>query len=66
MPGLTSPFGYECSNCNREPTVARWEARGLYPYPDSMNDLGVVLQEQGWMRGEIEKMLFCPDCTGGF
>ena len=64
MPGLSYPFAYECSNCERETTVTREDARGLYPHPDSFNAVEVVLQERGWMRGELEDLLFCPNCTG--
>jgi len=24
-----------------------------------------VLEQRGWMRGEIEELLFCPKCAGG-
>jgi hypothetical protein len=24
-----------------------------------------VLEQRGWMRGEVEEMLLCPDCAGG-
>lgn len=65
MPGLDYPFAYECSNCGAETTVTREEARGLYPDPDSFNAVEGVLQERGWIRGELEEMLFCPDCIGG-
>lgn len=61
---LSSPFAYECANCGRETTVTRRDARGLYPDPDSPHAVKVVLQERGWLRGEIEKMLFCPVCIG--
>ena len=64
MPNLSYPFAYECSNCGAETTVTREDARGLYPDPDSVNAAKVVLQERGWMRGEIEGQLFCPGCAG--
>jgi len=65
MPGLSYPFVYECSNCERETTVTRADARGLYPDPDSFNAVEVVLEQRGWMRGELEQSFFCPDCIGG-
>ena len=65
MPGLSYPFVYECSNCDRETTVTREDARGLYPDPDSFNAVEVVLQEWGWMHGELDQSIFCPDCVGG-
>lgn len=65
MPGLSYPFVHECSGCGNEATVTREDARGLYPDPDSFNAVEVVLQERGWMRGEVEEMLLCPECAGG-
>ncbi len=65
MPGLSYPSVYECANCDRETPVTREDASGLYPHPNSKNASEVVLQERGWMRGELEEMLFCPDCVGG-
>jgi hypothetical protein len=65
MPGLDYPFVYECSNCGAGTTVTREDARGLYPDPDSFNAVEVVLQERGWMRGELKEKLFCPECIGG-
>jgi len=65
MTGLSYPFVYECSGCGNETTVTREGARGLYPDPDSPNALNVVLEQRGWMRGEIEELLFCPECAGG-
>lgn len=65
MPGLSYPFVYECSNCGTETTVTRTDARDYYPNPDSFNAVEVVLEQRGWVRGELEELLFCPDCTGG-
>jgi hypothetical protein len=65
MPGLSYPFVYECSGCGNETTVTRDDARGLYPDPDSLNAVDVVLEQRGWMRDEIEELLFCPECAGG-
>ena len=65
MPGLSYPFVYECSGCGNETTVTREDARGLYPDPDSLNAADVVLEQRGWMRGEVEEMLLCLDCAGG-
>jgi hypothetical protein len=45
--------------------VTREDARGLYPDPSSLNAVDVVLEQRGWMRGEIEGLLFCPNCIGG-
>ena len=63
MPGLSYPFVHECCGCGNETTVTRDDARDLYPDPDSLNAVDVVLEQRGWMRGEVEEMLFCPDCT---
>ena len=65
MPGLSYPFVYECSGCGNETTVTRDDARGLYLDLDSLNAVDVVLEQRGWMRGEMEELLFCPDCAGG-
>jgi len=65
MPGLSYPFTYECSNCSAETTVTRADARILYPNPESFNAVEVVLEQRGWMRGEIDGVLFCPDCISG-
>lgn len=65
MPGLSSPFVHECSGCGNETTVTREDARGYYPDPDSLNAVDVVLEQRGWMQGEVEEMLLCPDCAGG-
>jgi len=64
MPGLSYPFVYECSNCDRETTVTREDARGLYPDPNSFNAVEVVLEQRGWMHGEFDRSIFCPDCVG--
>lgn len=64
MPSLDYPFDYECSNCEREAVVTREEARGLYPDPDSINAPEVVLQERGWVQGEGDDLLYCPNCAG--
>jgi hypothetical protein len=45
--------------------VTRGDARGLYPDPDSLNAVDVVLEQRGRMQGEVEEMLLCPDCAGG-
>jgi len=65
MPGLSFPFIYECSGCRNETTVTRGDARGLYPIFDSSNAAEVVLEQRGWMRGEVEKMLLCPERRNG-
>ena len=64
MPGLSYPFVYECSNCDRETTVTREDARGLYPDPDSFNAVEVVLQERGWARGARSVDLLPGLCWG--
>ena len=64
MTNPSSPVFYKCSGCGAETTVTREDACGLYPDPDSPNAVEVVLQEWGWMRGEIEEQLFCPGCAG--
>jgi hypothetical protein len=63
MPGLSYPFVYECSNCDRETTVERVDARDLHTNPDSINALEIVLQQRGWLRDELKGLLFCPDCA---
>lgn len=64
MPSPSYPVVFECSNCEAETTVTREDARGLYPNPDSLNAPDVVLEQRGWMRGEIDDLLFCSDCIG--
>lgn len=61
---LSSPFVDECSGCGNETAVTREDARGYYPDPDSLNAVDAVLEQRGWMRGEVEEMLFCPECGG--
>ncbi len=61
MPGLSYPFVFECESCDRETTVTRAEARDLYPNPDSLTAVDVVLeQEKGWTQGTSGA--YCPDC----
>ena len=62
---LLSSFVHECSGCDREATITRTDARGLYPDPDSLNAVDVVLEQRGRMQGEVKEMLLCPDCAGG-
>ena len=62
MPGLSYPFVYECSNCGAKTTVTRDDARGLHPDPDSLDALDVVLEQRGWMRDELEGLLWCSAC----
>jgi hypothetical protein len=63
MPGLSYPFVYECSNCDAETTVERSDARDLHTNPDSFNAVEIVLQRRGWLRDDIDGVLFCPDCV---
>lgn len=63
MPRPTYPLEYECFGCDRETVVDRSDARGLYSDPDSVNAPKVVLEQRGWMQGEADEMLFCPDCA---
>jgi hypothetical protein len=64
MPGLSYPFVFECESCDRETTVTRAEARDLYPNPDSLTAVDMVLeQEKGWTQGTSGA--YCPDCTEG-
>ena len=67
MAGLTYPFVYECSNCDTEITITRTEAHDVHPNPDSLNSHALVLRTRGWMRDEIEGLLWCPACipSGG-
>ena len=64
MPGLSYPFVHECCGCDREATITRGNARGLYPKPNPSNATEVVLEQRGRMRGEMEEMLFCLECGG--
>jgi hypothetical protein len=64
MSGLDYPFAYSCSCCDREITIERSDARGLYSDPDSSNAPKVVLEQRRWVRGQVEGDLFCPDCAG--
>lgn len=47
MPGPSYPFVYKCSNCDNKTTVTRTDAPNLYPNPDSINALDVVLEQRG-------------------
>ena len=64
-PASRTPFVHECSSCGSETTVTREDARGPYPDPNSLNAVDVVLEQRGWMRGEVEEVLLCPECAGG-
>lgn len=64
MLDLDYPFVYECSACDRETTVERSDARGLYSDPDSSNAPKVVLEQRRWVQGQTDGTLFCPDCAG--
>lgn len=64
MPSPAYPVKYECSGCDRESVVERSDARGLYSDPDSVNAPQVVLEQRGWMQGDVNGgMRFCPDCA---
>ncbi len=65
MPGLSYPFVYECTECGEETTITRTEARDLAINPDSINALEIVLQGRGWLRDEMEGLLWCPSCAEG-
>jgi hypothetical protein len=61
MAGLTYPFVFECEKCGIEATVTRTQARDLYPNPDSITAVDVVLeQELGWTKDT--RGAYCPDC----
>lgn len=64
MSGLSYPFIYECSNCERETTIERADALDLSTNPDSINALEIILRRRGWLRDDIKGLLFCPECTG--
>jgi hypothetical protein len=63
MANLDYPFVFKCVNCEQETTVERADARGQKPDPDSYDAIGVILQERGWRRGNLEGMIFCPTCA---
>jgi len=63
MPGLSYPFVYECTNCGRETTIERSDARDLHPNPDDLNSHALVLRARGWLQDEIDGFLWCPDCS---
>jgi len=65
MPGLSYPFVYECTECGEETTITRTEARDLAVNPDSFDAVEIVLQGRGWLRGEINDLLWCPSCAEG-
>lgn len=65
MPRLDYPFVFECSNCDVETTVTRQDARDLYPDPDSIDAVHMVLRDRGWLRDEIDRLIWCPDCAEG-
>ena len=65
MAGLTYPFVYECSNCDSETTIRRTDSRDVHSNPDSLNSHALVLRTRGWMRDEIEGLLWCPACIRG-
>ncbi len=65
MPGLSYPFVYECTNCGEETTITRPEARDLAINPDSFDAVEIVLQQRGWLRDEINDLLWCSSCAEG-
>jgi len=65
MAGLTYPFVYECTNCSTETTITRTEAPDLHPNPDGLIAHVLVLRARGWLKDEIEGLLWCPDCIPG-
>ena len=62
MAGLTYPFVYECTNCDNVTTITRTDSREVHPNPDSLNSHALVLRTRGWMRDELEGLLWCPNC----
>lgn len=51
MLGLTYPFVFGCDGCDAEVEVTRNEATDLYPNPDSLDVLDVVLrQKHSWTK----------------
>jgi hypothetical protein len=65
MPGLSYPFVFQCSNCKSRTTVERADARDLHPNPDSFEAIHLVLRDRGWLRDEMDYMIWCPGCAGG-
>jgi len=64
MPGLSYPFVFKCDACSAEVTVTRAQARALFPNPDSLDAVDVVLeQEHGWTSDAWG--VWCPDCEPG-
>jgi len=62
MAGLDYPFHYVCSNCDNVTTITRTQAHDVHINPDSINAHILVLRTRGWMRDELEGLLWCPDC----
>jgi hypothetical protein len=62
MPRLDYPLTYECVNCDQETTVEREDVRTLHTNPQSVNAPEIVLQRRGWLRDDLDGLLFCPDC----
>jgi hypothetical protein len=62
MPGLDYPFVFECSNCSAETTVERSDAHGLHPDPNNLHAIDMVLEDRGWVRDDIDQLIFCPGC----
>lgn len=67
MPGLPYPFVFECSNCDNEITVDRDAVREVFqffePDFDSLDTVNAVLHQRGWLRDEIDHLIFCPECA---
>jgi hypothetical protein len=65
MPGLDYPFVFECSNCDEQTIIERADALDLHPDPDSFEAIHLTLENRGWLRGELDHMIWCPDCIPG-
>lgn len=67
MPGLSYPFVFECANCDNEIVVDRDAVRDAFQLsePDfhSLDTINAVLRQQGWMRDELDHMIWCPECA---
>lgn len=55
MPDLAYPFVFDCSECGKETTVERSDARGLYPDPDTQGAPDAVLEHRGWRKAQRDR-----------
>jgi hypothetical protein len=61
MPGLSYPFVFECDSCGVEVEVTRDQATYMYPDPDNVDAVDVVLEQvHGWTKDY--RGAWCSDC----